>query len=73
MINQQAINNKELYYLVYLGAVRLDLASETLIDIYRDARAERKKSDGFAALGLVVLNEQGVPVPETGLSLSSFG
>ena len=66
-------DNKSIYYLAYLGAVRLEQASETLIEIYGDDRAERPSKEGFAALGLVVLDERGVPVPDTGLSLSSFG
>jgi hypothetical protein len=63
----------DLYFLVFLGAVRLDLASEALIEIYRDNRPERKRQSGLAALGLVVLNGDGVPISETGLSISSFG
>lgn len=65
--------NKSVYYLAYLGAVRLDLASQALIDIYGDDPTESESREGFAALGLVVLNERGVPIPDTGLSLSSFG
>ena len=65
--------DKSVYYLAYLGAVRMDLASQALIDIYGDERAENDSKDGFSALGLVVLDERGVPVPDTGLSLSSFG
>lgn len=65
--------HKSVYYVAYLGAIRLDLASKSLIDIYGDKRAERDSKAGFAALGLVVLDERGVPVPGTGLSLSSFG
>ncbi len=68
-----ASKNKQVYYLIYLGAVRLDLASESLLNIYRDVRGERKNNHGFAALGLVILNEQGVPISGNGLSLSSFG
>lgn len=64
---------KDLYFLVYLGAVRLNLASETLVEIYRDNRVERSRKSGLAALGLVVLNGDGVPISEKGLSISSFG
>lgn len=65
--------NKSVYYLAYLGAIRLGLASKTLIDIYGDDRAEKNSRQGFSALGLIVLDEHGVPVTDTGLSLSSFG
>lgn len=66
-------NKKSIYYLAYLGAIRFDLAAQTLIDIYGDDRAERDTKNGFAALGLVVLDEHGIPVADKGLSLSSFG
>lgn len=62
-----------LYYLVYLGAIDLEQATEKLLQKYQDKRAERPSAKGLAALGVVLLNKQGIPVPETGLTLSSFG
>lgn len=62
-----------LYYMVYLGAIDLERATEQLLSVYQDKRIERPAARGFAALGVVLLDKGGVPVPETGLALSSFG
>lgn len=63
----------QLYYLVYLGAVKLEEATEELLKLYQDKRAERPNVKGLAALGVVLLDKKGIPVPDTGLALSSFG
>jgi len=62
-----------LYYLVYLGAINLEQATENLLKQYQDNRVERPSARGFATLGVVMLDQKGIPVPETGLALSSFG
>jgi hypothetical protein len=62
-----------LFYLVYLGAIDLEQATEKLLKKYQDKRVERPSSRGLAALGVVLLDKKGIPVPETGLTLSSFG
>ena len=62
-----------LFYLVYLGAIDLEQATEKLLQKYQDKRVERPSSRGMAALGVVLLDKKGIPVPETGLTLSSFG
>jgi len=63
----------QLYYVVYLGAINLDQATEKLLKRYQDKRIERPSVRGLASLGVVILNKKGIPVPETGLALSSFG
>ena len=62
-----------LYYIVYLGALELDKATEKLISIYKDTRVERPAAQGKAALGAIIVNKCGIPVPQTGIALSSFG
>jgi hypothetical protein len=62
-----------LYYMVYLGAVDIEKATEKLLSIYQDKRVERPSVRGLAALGVVLLDKKGVPIPNTGLALSSFG
>ncbi len=61
------------YYMVYLGAVDIEKATEKLLSIYHDKRVERPSVRGLAALGVVLLDKKGVPIPNTGLALSSFG
>lgn len=61
-----------LYYLVYLGAIDLEKATTQLLNIYQDKRVERPQNKGLAAMGVVMLDKKGIPVPETGLALSSF-
>jgi hypothetical protein len=65
--------NCNLYYIVYLGAIKLDKATENLISIYQDKRVERPAAQGKAALGAILVNKHGIPVPETGIAISSFG
>lgn len=65
--------NCNLYYIVYLGAIELEKATENLISIYQDKRVERPAAQGKAALGAILVNKRGIPVPETGIALSSFG
>lgn len=62
-----------LYYLVYLGSIDLKQATEKLLQKYQDKRVERPSAKGLAALGVIMLDKKGIPIPETGLALSSFG
>ncbi len=63
----------QLYYVVYLGAINIEQATEKLLKQYQDKRIERPSARGLASIGVVILNKNGIPVPETGLALSSFG
>jgi len=62
-----------LYYMVYLGAVDIGKATKKLLSIYQDKRIERPSVRGLAALGVVLLDKKGIPIPDTGLAVSSFG
>lgn len=61
-----------LYYAVYLGAIDMERATTQLLSVYQDKRVERPSVNGLAALGVVLLDKRGIPIPE-GLALSSFG
>jgi hypothetical protein len=64
---------KQYFYIVYLGAVRMNNATEKLLRIYQDNRIERPRGkQGFAALGAIVLNAEGIPLDKR-LSVASFG
>lgn len=62
-----------LYYMVYLGAIDVEKATQKLLTLYQDKRIERPSVRGFAALGVILLDKRGIPIPDTGLALSSFG
>jgi len=62
-----------LYYAVYLGAIDMERATTQLLSVYQDSRVERPSISGLAALGVVLLDKRGIPIPDTGLALSSFG
>lgn len=64
---------KNLYYLLYLGAVDLEKSTAQLLDVYADKRIEKPNVKGLASLGVIVLDKKGVPIPENGLAISSFG
>ncbi len=70
---EKARPKTQLYYIVYLGCIDLEKATEKLLVIYKDERIERPSIGGLASLGLIILDRHGVPVPDTGLALSSFG
>jgi hypothetical protein len=73
LIGERSRPKHNLFYLVYLGAIDLEQATEKLLKKYQDKRAERPSSRGLAALGVVLLDKKGIPVPESGLTISSFG
>lgn len=62
-----------LYYMLYLGGVDLEKATQKLLTLYQDKRIERPSIKGLSAIGVILLDKKGVPVPDTGLALSSFG
>ncbi|WP_165495732.1 DEAD/DEAH box helicase [Marinobacter halodurans] len=64
---------KNLYYVVYLGAIDIESAMQKLLMVFQDDRVERPAAKGFAAVGAVLLDKKGIPIPDTGLSISSFG
>ena len=70
---EKSIPKNNLYYLVYLGAVDMEKATAQLLSVYQDKRIEKPQVKGLAALGVILLDKKGVPVPDTGLAISSFG
>lgn len=73
LLGEKSRPKNNLYYLVYLGAIDLERATQKLLALYQDKRIERPSVRGYASLGVVVLDRNGIPIPETGLALSSFG
>lgn len=73
VMGEKSKPKNNLYYAVYLGAVDMEHATTQLLSVYQDKRIERPSVAGLAALGVVLLDKRGVPIPETGLALSSFG
>ncbi|MDB9953314.1 AAA domain-containing protein [Porticoccaceae bacterium] len=63
----------QLYYVVYLGYIDLEISTGKLLEVYKDDRIERPSVTGLAAMGAVILNRKGIPVSETGLTISSYG
>ncbi|MDD2780962.1 AAA domain-containing protein [Sulfuricurvum sp.] len=72
-LGEKSKPNNNLYYLVYLGAIGLEKATIQLLSKYQDKHIERQQSKGLASLGVVLLNKNGIPLPDTGLAISSFG
>ncbi|WP_370979117.1 DEAD/DEAH box helicase [Agaribacterium sp. ZY112] len=70
---EKARPKTQLFYVVHLGCVDLEKATEKLLAVYRDERVERQSVTGLASLGLIILDRHGVPIPDTGLAISSFG
>lgn len=70
---EKARPKTQLYYVVHLGCVDLEKATEKLLAVYKDERIERQSVTGLASLGLIILDRSGVPIPDTGLAISSFG
>lgn len=62
-----------LYYVVYLGAIDVERATGELLKVFNDGRPERPQVRGLAPLAAVLLDKKGIPIPETGLAISSFG
>jgi len=51
--------NTRLFYQVVLGAIRMDLATESLLKAFGDRRPERSRSRALAALAVVMVDRQG--------------
>ena len=70
---EKARPKTRLFYHVVLGAVRLDLATETLLKAFGDRRPERPRSKALAALAIVTVDQKGRPIDENTVAVSSFG
>ncbi len=69
----KSIKDHQLYFHVYLGAIRLDRATEALLKVFGDDTPERWSSNGFASLGVVVVDRNGRLVSDESIAISSFG
>lgn len=65
--------NYRLYYQVVLGAMKLEPAVERLIQRFGDSRPERPGVRGQAALGVVIVDQQGRPVQSPAVAVASVG
>ena len=70
---EKARPKTRLFYHVVLGAVRLDLATATLLKAFGDRRPERPRSRALAALAIVTVDQKGRPVDDNPVAVSSFG
>lgn len=65
--------NKQLFYQVVLGAVRMDEATDALLSAFLDKHQDRPVARGMAAIATVSVDKAGVPVEEgAATALSSF-
>ncbi len=71
--NEKSRPRCNLYYIIYLGALELEKVTKKLISVYQDKRIERPNVQGKAALGAILVDKQGIPIPDKGIALSSFG
>ena len=64
---------KTAYYQIHLGAINQQPACEELLKKYHDPRAEEPRLSGRATMGIITVDENGVPADANDLVLSSFG
>jgi hypothetical protein len=62
----------KLFYQVVLGAIDMERAGKALLEVYTDKRVDRPDNQGYAALGVLVVDQKGIPREEEGLAISSF-
>ena len=70
---ERARPKMRLFYQVVLGAVRLDLATASLLKAFGDRRPERPRSKSLAALAIVTVDQKGRPAEEKSVVVASFG
>ena len=61
-----------LFYHVILGAICMDRATESLLQVFRDGRIERPRTSGLAALASATVDDSGRPVEPARIAVSSF-
>lgn len=73
-INKNPKPEHRFYYTVYLGAINLDRATNKLTALFeKKQQIELLEIKGEVALGTILLDENGIPILENGICLSSFG
>ena len=55
---------KQLFYQVVLGAIRMDEATNALLSVFVDKHQDRRGTPGLAAIATLTLDKAGVPVAE---------
>ena len=62
-----------LFYQIYLGAIRMDRATKLLLQAFDDHHPERPEPRDFAALAVITTDREGKPVEDGSVAISSFG
>jgi hypothetical protein len=70
---ERARPNTRLYYQIVLGMVDLGAAVTRLMAVYGDTRVERHEARGEAILAVVIVDQEGRPIDEPAVAVSSFG
>ena len=70
---EKAPPKTRLFYHVVLGALRLDLATASLLKAFGDRRPERPRPNSLAALAIVTVDQKGRPVEDNSVAVASFG
>lgn len=71
--DDRGLPKKQLFYHVVLGTIDAARAFNALLDRYVDSRAERPRVKAEAVLASVVVDKNGIPVPDDAVVVSSFG
>ncbi|WP_162560950.1 DEAD/DEAH box helicase [Methylobacterium durans] len=70
---EKARPNKQLFYQIVLGAVRMDTSTKALMEFFVDNHQDRTPARGFAAIATVTVDKAGVLVEEgAATAVSSF-
>ena len=65
--------DKKLFYHVVLGTIDAPSAFDALLERFVDSRAERPRVKAEAVLASIVVDKNGVPVPDDAVVVASFG
>lgn len=64
---------RKLYYQIILGTIELESAFSRILATFPDTREERPSRNGEAILATLILDQSGCLVPDSGVTISSFG
>lgn len=71
--NEKSRPSRRLFYHVVLGAIRMQDATERLMEAFRDTDIERVSPTGYAPIAILTLDKAGFPIAEPAVAISSFG
>lgn len=63
---------RQLFYQVVLGTIRMNDATERLLEVFEDQDVERLPPIGRAPIAIITLDRTGLPVGEPAVAISSF-